>query len=53
MAVTLHDHITLPVVFGNMYLSLIISDVRKKWYLHDCAYRLKYSIFRSMYNNKL
>ena len=31
MAVTLHDHIISPVVFGNMYLFLIIiiSDVRK------------------------
>ena len=36
----MHDHITSPVVFGNMYL-VIISDVRKKWYLHDdCTYRL-------------
>ena len=28
MVVTLHDHITSPVVFCNMYLFLIISDVR-------------------------
>ena len=55
MAVTLHDHITSPVVFGNndMHLFLVFSDVRKYWYLHDCTYQMKYSIFRSMYNNKL
>ena len=46
MAVTLHDdHITSPVAFGNMYLFLTISDVKKLWYLHDFTYRLKYSIF--------
>ena len=28
MVVTLHDHITSPVVFCNMYLFLTISDVR-------------------------
>ena len=30
MAVTVHDHITSPVVFGNTYLFLIISDVCQK-----------------------
>ena len=29
MAVTVHDYITSPVVFGNTYLFLIIRDVRK------------------------
>ena len=30
MAVTMHDHITSPVAFGNyMHLFLIISDVGK------------------------
>ena len=28
MVVTLHDHITSPVVFCNMYIFLIIDDVR-------------------------
>ena len=28
MVVTLHDHITSPVVFRNVYLFLMISDVR-------------------------
>ena len=35
MAVTVHDHITSHVVFGNTYLFLIISDVKKQWKLHD------------------
>ena len=28
MVVTLHDHITLLVAFFNMYLCLMISDLR-------------------------
>ena len=29
MAVTVHDHITSPAGFGNTYIFLTISDVRK------------------------
>ena len=53
MAVISYDHITSPIVFYKMYLFFITSDVKKTWFFHDCSCRLKYSIFRSMYTNRL
>ena len=34
MTWTVHDHITSPAVFGNTYIFLIISDV-KKYFRND------------------
>ena len=49
MAVTLHDHITSPVVFGNIYIFLIINDTSE----NNGNYMIvPYSVFRFMYNNK-